>query len=161
MSMPQQRPGRSKQDYGTPNAFTTAVERRFQMRLHFDLAASDKNAIVLAPNYFTQQDDALVQNWHKAVGADHWAWLNPPYANIGPWAAKCGREGLHIHIAMLVPASIGSNWFRDYVHEKALVLALSPRLTFRGCTTPYPKDTILCVYGPTIASGFDVWNWRK
>jgi hypothetical protein len=40
-------------------------------------------------------------------------------------------------------------------------LLLNGRLTFDGCAAPYPKDCILALYGPEIAPGYEVWNWRK
>lgn len=43
MSEPIQKPGRSKQDYGTPWEFIRAVERRWG-KLHVDLAAHSENA---------------------------------------------------------------------------------------------------------------------
>ena len=60
-------------------------------------------------------------------------------------------------MAFLVPAAVGSNWFRDYVDGKALVLLLNGRLSFDGAG-PYPKDCILCLYG--IEPGYEVWSWR-
>jgi hypothetical protein len=64
---------------------------------------------------------------------------------------------------MLVPAAIGSNWFRDHVDGRALVLALNGRLAFiEGKPDDlYPKDCILALYSPFVASGFEVWSWRS
>jgi hypothetical protein len=45
------------------------------------------------------------------------------------------------------------------VHKHALVLGLSPRLTFVGCPTPYPKDLMLSVFCESWI-GFDVWRWK-
>lgn len=57
------------------------------------------------------------------------------------------------------PASIGSNWFAEHVHRRALVLGLNgPRLKFEGSPDPYPKDLMLVCYGES--PGFDVWRWR-
>ncbi len=65
-------------------------------------------------------------------------------------------------IAFLVPAGVGSNWYRDFVHNKARVLALNGRLAFIEGKPKllYPKDCILCLYGPDFAPGFDVWSWK-
>ena len=61
-------------------------------------------------------------------------------------------------ILLLVPASIGANWFAEHVHQRAYVLALQGRLTFDGHTQSFPKDLILAVYG--WGPGFGVWSWR-
>ena len=73
-----------------------------------------------------------------------------------------GREsmGPGRRILLLTPASVGSRWFADHVWGHALVLALSPRLTFVGETHPYPSDLILSVYDPEMERGFAPWRWR-
>lgn len=157
-TMPAQRPHRSKQNYGTPWEFIYAVEKPWGPII-FDLAASEGNQKVrgIWQNcYFSEAEDSLSQSW---TGYGNF-WLNPPYTDIGAWAKKAAFE--HVigrnKIFMLVPASIGSNWFAEHVHGKAAVLALSPRLTFEGCKDPYPKDCILAIYGETPS--FDVWRWK-
>lgn len=155
--MPEQKPGRSKQDYGTPQEFIDAVTVRFGP-LNFDLAADETNA--KAQFFYTENDDSLASPWPMHGNL----WLNPPYSDIRPWAEKCAchsRYGSPFfgRILMLVPASIGSNWFADYVHEQAYILALSPRITFEGCETPYPKDCMLACYGGH-QHGFDTWRWK-
>ncbi len=161
MSMPKQSPGRSKQNYGTPLDFMAAIARRLDIEeFAFDFAADEFNT--KAPYFFEEKDDALVQRWAPdLIKPEEWAWCNPPYGNIGPWAEKCMKFGYERNVALLVPASIGSNWFRDFVDGDALVLALNGRLTFEGCTAPYPKDVICCLYGPGIDPAFEVWDWRK
>ncbi len=60
---------------------------------------------------------------------------------------------------MLTPASIDSNWFARHVNRKAFVLGLNPRVTFEGCSAPYPKPLMVSVFGLGL-SGFDTWRWR-
>jgi phage N-6-adenine-methyltransferase len=154
-TMPKQAPGKSKQDYETPPELIQAVELRFG-KLHVDLAARADNA--KAARYITPEQDSLSVDW----GAEFFnrrAWLNPEFADIAPWAKKCSTtRGLHIF--MLTPASVGANWFAEHVHGKALVLALSPRITFVGASDPYPKDCIISIFGFGVA-GFDVWRWDR
>ncbi len=147
--------GKSKQDYGTPRRFLRAVAGRFGAPA-FDLACTRENA--KAPDGFYHPEfDALEHDWSALDGV---LWLNPPFADIGRWAAKCAaeardRRGL---LLLLTPASIGTEWFSQHVHRKALVLGLAPRLTFEGTTDPYPKDLMISVYGYGL-SGFDTWRW--
>ncbi len=154
---PTQKPGRSKQDYGTPADFLEAVERRFG-EIVVDLAATDQNTV--APQYYTPRQDSLAQDWAGDM-RDGVLWLNPPFGGVGPWASKCREESAKRRglILLLVPASIGSAWFRDHVHRHAMVFALAPRLKFVGTEAPYPGDLILAVYGMGL-SGFDTWVWR-
>jgi hypothetical protein len=60
--------------------------------------------------------------------------------------------------AAWVSPAVGSNWWRDHVHEKTQVFFLNGRLCFDG-VAPYPKDCALCAYG--MEPGYECWNWRK
>ena len=160
-SMPAQRPGKSVQEVGTPRAFLDAVEARFG-KLAWDLAADETNHVT--PGWFgpgsAYQEDSFAARWWTLAGL---CWLNPPYGEIGKWAEKCAAESgegnsAMARIAFLVPASVGTNWFAAHVDRKALVLFLSPRLTFVGHTQSYPKDLMLAVYGEK--PGYECWRWR-
>lgn len=158
---PIQKPGRSKQDYGTPMAFIRAVEAKFGPLVH-DLACTTTNKKAPSGYYHDDGIDSLMMEWSLEFPEGN-LWLNPPFGDIGTWAAKCEREGMnrrHGGIFLLTPASIGSNWFATHVHKKARVLGLSPRLTFEGTKDPYPKDLMLSIFGLAYA-GFDVWRWDK
>jgi phage N-6-adenine-methyltransferase len=146
--------GSSEQNYETPAEFIRAVERRFGP-LKVDLAATAVNT--KAPKYITPEQDSLLVPWPSSG----LLWLNPPFSNITPWAKKCVENSTIFHptskILLLVPASVGSNWFRDYVHKKALVLFLNGRISFDG-KNPYPKDCILVVY--RYRPEYQIWTWR-
>ncbi len=134
MSMPQHNRWHSRQDYATPRIFIDAVVERFGP-IAFDLAAHAGNHQV--PSYYGPGsplgEDSLAQDWTKLRGN---LWLNPPYDDIAPWAAKCaasrGVRWQDRRILFLVPASVGSVWFDESVHGHALVLGLVGRLTFVG-----------------------------
>lgn len=150
--------GRSKQDYGTPWAFIRAVEETWGPMVA-DLACTRANAKAPAGYYFDEGIDALQQPWADDFPTGN-LWLNPPFANIGPWAEKCAasarkRDGL---IFLLTPASIGTDWFRVRVLGNARVLGISPRLTFEGTEDPYPKDLMLSIFGK-CTDGFGCWRW--
>ncbi len=154
-----------KQDYQTPPQFTEAIAKRFG-RATFDLAATEGQQIVGASEYFTPEVDSLKQSWAnlgtKPGPKPRVVFLNPPFSKIAPWAGKLTSEcrWLQRWTLMLVPASVGSEWYRKHVHGKALVLGLSPRLTFVGERTPYPKDLMLVCVG-FGAVGFDTWRWDR
>lgn len=165
--MPRQKPGLSKQDYGTPPEFLQAVKKKFGFKeFAYDLAADKMNR--KAKLFFDERDDSLSKDWKKLRGH---LWLNPPFANIEPWVRKCSesRQGNHV-IYFLVPASVGANWFAEWVArpiERAEmgvnVLFLQGRLSFDG-KAPYPKDCMLIRFSGRSylrESGYEVWNWRK
>lgn len=144
--------GTSKQDYATPPDFIAAVTRRFG-RLSFDLAASAENTKVPG-HFFTEKQDSLRQPWRVIGGL---LWLNPPFGNITPWARKCREEAdLGARIAFLVPASVGSNWYRDNIHDRQRVIFLNGRICFDG-KNGFPKDCMLVLFGDK--PGFEVWTW--
>jgi DNA N-6-adenine-methyltransferase (Dam) len=144
---------RSKQDVETPRDLLDAVEARFGP-LTCDLACTKINA--KAKDCFTPTD--VIQRPWPSVGI---LWLNPEYGDIATWSARCAAwRGCHnARLLLLVPASVGSNWYRDHVHGRALVLALNPRVQFVGHTHPYPRDLVLASYGDR--PGFGVWQWKR
>lgn len=161
---PAQKPRRSRQDWATPADFLAAVKRRLCIgRFNFDLAATAANRVEEC--YYGPESsfgtDALDMNWSR-YDKGLWMWCNPPYTDIRPWVAKAADESTRgAQIAMLVPASTGSNWWRDHVVNDAYVVYLNGRLTFAGATAPYPKDCALLLYTPFIRSGSTTWNWRS
>lgn len=157
--MPQQKPGKSEQVVSTPDVLIKAVKFRLNItKFDCDLAASTDNTKCSV--YYNEKDNALIQPWKMGAG---WNWCNPPYADIEPWVAKAFEEtiGKGAMTAMLVPASVGANWWADYVDRIAHVLFLNGRVTFDGHDKPYPKDLALLLYSPIVFGGYEVWNWRK
>ena len=161
--------GKSKQDYQTPNDFREAVSLKFGYP-SFDLAADGVNSFCAhrgMRQFFTIEDDSLNQDWISLATPKYQPdnklllWLNPPFDSIAPWAKKCADSSPACHILFLVPASVGSNWFRDYVHNRAFVHFLNGRIHFdlANPSWGYPKDCILAEYG-TNRIGYDVWKWK-
>jgi DNA (cytosine-5)-methyltransferase 1 len=154
--MPQQKPGRSEQVVATPPEFLSAVKNRLRItEFAYDLAASAENSV--APRYFDEETNALSQDWYTIEG---WLWLNPPYSNIEPWVAKAAAESrFGAQIAMLVPASVGANWWRDYVRKTAYITFLNNRIKFVGHEHLYPKDLALLLYTKYLQGGDCMWRW--
>lgn len=170
--MPGQNRHVSEQSVGTPPEFVAAAARKLHIAgFSFDLAADEQNTKVSwrgnQKTWFDVQDNALVQDWRTAalrhcpfLAQQPWNWLNPPFANIAPWAEKCLAESERgVCTAMLVPASTGTNWWNDFVWGYAYVLALRSRIQFIGHTDAYPKDLALILYTPTGYNGMDTWDW--
>jgi phage N-6-adenine-methyltransferase len=170
--MPRQKPGRSRQCYVTPPEFIRAVEARFGV-LDFDLAATLKNRIT--PGCFTKRQDALKHLWicktwpHLSnegfLRSPKWRfWLNPPYGHLSPWFRKCVKEQSRLttgSFIVLVPASVGSDWFRKYVWNKASVYFLDGRICFIP-NEPYPKDLMVCIYrNVRRVLTVNIWEWQK
>lgn len=175
--MPRQSPSTSKQNYETPREVLEAVAKRFGA-LEVDLACEASNAKAPIALAFPAVDSLTVP-WAERF-PDATMWLNPPFKRIAPWMAKCHAEARRLRrgrIVVLTPASVGSNWFFDHVHGRALVLPLAPRITFVGATQPFPKDCMLSVFSRStvdpsllervasvfsskiLRAGFEPWRW--
>jgi phage N-6-adenine-methyltransferase len=167
---PKQKPGKSKQDYQTPIEFLDAARAFLGIKdFDIDLAASAANAVT--SRFYDETMNSLVQPWK--VG-DGWNWLNPPFAHIKPWVERAFTMSLlGAKTAVLVPAGVGANWWRDWVHNKAYVLFLNGRITFGG-TTPnpktgkpdaYPKDCALLLYDTRLdnqlTNHYGIWQWTQ
>ncbi len=174
--MPRQKPGYSRQDYGTPLALIQAVEKRFG-KISIDLAATAENT--KCPAYISPEQDTFKQDWSIFQGL---AWLNPEFADIRPYARKCSESTNQI--IMLTPASF-SGWYEDHCYSNAHTIGLIGRICFEGChnlfpkshsragerkcgleclgCAPYPKDCMLTLWNIPgyVARTFSIWNWKK
>ena len=164
MTMPVQKPGRSKQDYGTPWPFFEAVENKLlNAKFDVDLAAHAENTKVPG-NFVNAERNSLALNWSTEF-AGKLGWLNPEFADLATWALKCKTEK-GLRIVTLTPASVSTNWYAEHVHEQALIVFVRPRLTFVGAKDPYPKDLMLSLWnfnndkGEPL-TGFDIWRWDE
>lgn len=169
MTTPKQKPGLSKQDYGTPPEFLTSLKTLLKIEnFELDLAANKDNTV--CEHYYCEEYDSLKRQGDWSF--PEWVFLNPPYSNIAPWVEKAYSESLvkddaghRARIAVLVPASVGSNWWRDWVHMKSTVLFLNGRLIFAGEEAPYPKDSALLLYDEkdthSIHAWYEIWGWKK
>jgi phage N-6-adenine-methyltransferase len=156
-TMPPQKPGLSKQDVQTPPGFLAAVRSLLQISdFDLDVAADSTNAVV--PFYYDEQTNGLDMPWV----VDGWAWCNPPYSKIRPWVERAYEQSQQgAKIAVLVPAAVGSNWWRDWVHAKAHIHLLNGRIRFVGHTAGYPKDLALLLYAQDRPPKYTIWTWPQ
>lgn len=146
--MPAQKPGESNQIIGTPPEFVIAACRIIGIASFTrDVACLPENAIPGVSSIFTPAEDGLSQSWDLPPGG--WNWLNPEFGSIGVWAEKAYRtwDEENTPTAMLVPASVGAEWWVNWVERKAQVVPLRGRLPFVGYALGYPKDCALVLYG--------------
>lgn len=147
---------RSEQVVATPWEFIHAVEKKFGP-LHCDLAATDDNH--KAPTWITPEQDTFTQSWADILSGGL-GWLNPEFDPMKLWACKCAHEQQKgAEFLMLSPASIGANWFWDFVQPFATVYSVG-RMIFEGSKDPYPKDLILSHYNPKPNHELQRWKWK-
>lgn len=166
MTEPRQKPTKSKQDFGTPDEFYRAVCWRFGTP-QIDLAARADNT--LCDRFISPEENTLVTPWPEGIIR----WLNNEFGKTAKYVAKCRRVAEQDSIGttiQLIPASIGSNWFAKHCEGVAEVIAIRPRLVFKG-TEPnpkdgrldcYPKDLMLLIWGAAATPGkLSTWRWDK
>lgn len=145
---------KTKQDVETPEDLFRLLDVEFEFVR--DLAATAENR--KCADFITPEQNSLETPWAKLAG---WQWLNPPFADIEPWLEKCVYEARRgAQLVVLVPASVGANWFRHLVEGKAEVRFLNGRVTFVGHVKPYPKDLMLCIYERGRYASMGTWDWR-
>ncbi len=148
----------SKQDYETPWKLIYAIEGKLCRKFVIDLAATKENK--KAPFFIPQDRDSLKIDWFIEAGSDLLCWLNPPFKVIGPWAEKCAIESAKgCKIVMLTPASVDSLWWSNFVHNKAHVLFLQPRVQFDGACDPFMKPLALSCYNLPMPERYQPWRW--
>lgn len=150
----------TKQDYVTPIWLIRLIERAFGLCFVIDLAASKENA--RCEYFFTKDDDALKQDWARAIQAYSSimdlddlvrgrrvpaAWLNPEFKQGAAFMEKAADEASKgAVIVTLTLASVGASWYRDFVSQNAESL-ITDRITFEGQSTVFNRDTMLTFWG--------------
>lgn len=148
---------KSQQVVATPWAFIRAVEKKFG-KIAVDLAATAENA--KANRFISPSLDTFEENWTDWLPGASLGWLNPEFDPMRKWVEKCAMEQQRgAEFLVLTPASIGANWFWDYVQPYATVYSVG-RITFEGSETPYPKDLILSHYNANPNHELQRWQWK-
>jgi len=159
---PKQKPHRSVQTVRTPPELLTAIGDTFHVLCWArDLAATADNSVAAIQGHYYGPGSKLGENSLLSDWPAHGdLWLNPPFADLEPWVKKCAEQQCRIgRIFVLLPAATGANWFLRYVWNRAHVVLLTPRVTFTGHSSPYPKDLLIAAYG-AVRGGISAWRWK-
>ena len=129
-----------EEKWATPQDFFDKLNDEFHFTL--DAAASPDNA--KCANYFTEEQDGLVQSW-----GGHTVWCNPPYCRkTGLWVKKAYEEHQRTGctVVMLLPSRTDVRWFHDYILGKAEIRFIKGRLKFGGNKNSAPLPSIVVIY---------------
>ncbi len=137
--------GEKKQDkWETPLSVFNQLNEEFGFTL--DAAAEPNTA--LCDKYFTEQDDALTQDWGNEV-----VFCNPPYSMLKDFAKKASIESQRgAKVVMLVPARTDTKAFHDHL-VGGEVRFIKGRLKFlqEGQEqAPAPFPSMVCVMGENV-----------
>lgn len=134
---------RGEQSVGTPWEFIDNFIIPRYGPLDIDLAATPENA--KSQKYITKEQNFFEYEIPDPASPSKYHWLNPPFSEISQFIGSVVTRS--INCLVLVPAAVGSNWYRDLVQDLASeILFLNPRMKFEGHSDPYPKDLMLVRY---------------
>lgn len=145
-----------REDWGTPRDLFAALSKEHNFVV--DLAASRENALC---DYFIDEAIDLmserasryiekVMSYNPPLAP--YAWINPPYKGGGATGNFVLRAVElcvmnELGLVALIPASVGSVWWREAVHSCFDFVIFTRRLTFEGAPTTAQFDTALCIMG--------------
>jgi phage N-6-adenine-methyltransferase len=112
----------------TPQRLFDQLDKEFDFEL--DAAASSANA--LCPQYFTEEDDALTQDWSGYQSV----WCNPPYGReLHRWLRKAHTESRKgPTVVMLVMACTETKWWREHAWRADEIRFIQGRVKFARST---------------------------
>lgn len=135
--------GREQDERPTPQDFFDALHAEFGFTL--DAAAGPDNH--KCPEYFTVEDDGLMQEWRGVV------WCNPPYSEVGLWAEKAAREAMKgVTSVLLLPVATDTKYFHEWILPYAEIRWVKGRIKFVGQKDCAPFASMVCVYRPKEVS---------
>lgn len=116
-------------EWETPKNIFNLLNREFSFEL--DAAATNENK--LCDKFFTQNENALIQDWSKYYSV----WCNPPYGRlISKFVKKGYEESLKgSTVVFLVPARTDTKWWFDYC-SKGEIRFIKGRLKFDNRSLP-------------------------
>jgi phage N-6-adenine-methyltransferase len=143
-----------REDWSTPIELFATLSRSHDFVI--DLCASRENAlcdfwVTEAVDLFSPLGEEVVFNASRSFDVDHpYAWINPPYQGSGKTglfivraADICREHGLGL--VALIPASVGSAWWRESVDPFFDFVLFTPRLRFGGAPSSAQFDSAICV----------------
>lgn len=111
-----------------------------------------------AQRVFTVADDGLAQSW--ACGPGGFVYVNPPYADLQPWLAKCQTEASYdTPIYALVPWRGHRQWFAAAVQSASSVTHLAP-FPFVGSTSAFPAPLCIITWHLPPVRSLTMWTKR-
>jgi phage N-6-adenine-methyltransferase len=150
--MPQYINQAKSQEWGTPQDLFNDLNEEF----HFQLDACASKDIAKCPQFFSQQEDALIQRWSSST------FCNPPYGvSLKRWVQKAYDEARRgCTVVLLLPARTDVEWFHRYCYVPgAEIRFIKGRLGFEGAKgrsrAPFPS-MIVIFRPPKLSKGIDI-----
>lgn len=129
-----------KDDWETPPAFITYLNRTLGLEFIYDLAASKENAIT--EHYITEADNLLSPHVWPSASGDFW--LNPPYSQNSEFIRKafeCSNSIQRTYV--LLPARTDTDYWHNYIMKAEVIFCIKGRLKFVGAKSGAPFPTVV------------------
>ena len=127
--------------WSTPKDFFDKLNEEFHFTL--DPCANKDNA--KCNEYFTEEQDGLIQDW-----GGHVVFCNPPYGRkIYNWIKKCSNESKkpNTTVVMLIPARTDTRYFHEFIYPKAKdIRFIKGRLKFGDSKNSAPFPSMVVVF---------------
>lgn len=128
-------------EWATPSKLFAELDAEF----HFDLDPCATPENHKCPEYFTKEENGLLQNW-----GGRRVFCNPPYGKAMPaWVRKCSEEAKKpgTLVVMLIPARTDTSYFHDYIYKKAREIRfLRGRLHFNDAKNAAPFPSMIVIF---------------
>jgi len=132
-------------EWSTPQDFYERLNNRF----NFDLDPCCTSETAKCENYFTKDDDGLIQDW-----SGHRTFMNPPYGReIGKWIKKAYEEGLkpNTQVVCLIPSRTDTKYWHNYCMKASEIYFIKGRLKFGNSKNAAPFPSAVVIFrGPPI-----------
>ena len=144
--MPRAINDKPNQDRETPQWLFRLLDDEFSFTL--DGAADESNA--KCDEYLDEGIDALSVPWDDDL-CDV-IWINPPYGrgrDLEAWVHKAWQESQdRPTVVMLLPASVDTHWWHDYVLDSAEIRFINGRLKFDDLPGPGWFANVIVIFRP-------------
>ena len=128
-------------EWATPARLFQELDAEFHFNL--DPCATSENH--KCQDYFTKQENGLLQNW-----GGRRVFCNPPYGKAMPaWVRKCSEESKKpgTLVVMLIPARTDTSYFHDYIYKKAREIRfLRGRLHYNDAKNAAPFPSMIVIF---------------
>jgi len=142
-------------EWTTPKAFFDKLDKIFGP---FTLDPCCDSTNNLTQNYFTEQQDGLVQSWQG-----HTVFMNPPYSRgeLKRWIQKAYEESQRKNtlVVALIPSRTDTKYWHEYVMKARHIMFVKGRIKFGDGTNSAPFPSAVVVFdsnytgmSPTICS---------
>lgn len=126
-----------KHDWRTPAGLWAEWDKEFAFTI--DAAASKENAMM--HEYWTKEDNALVQDWRGER-----VWCNPPYGREQrAFIVKAAKLEADVSV-LLIPSRTDTAVWHDYIFPMAEIRFLRGRIKFEGAASSAPFPSALVIF---------------